>query len=191
MVDQVQQDSEGEEYELGPGDEEDGGELGEEDGLEGEEEELSDEMLSGEALDEHLDDLEEEEMAREELRMPKDLVGGDDEYDEELDDEGSEEFGERDEEAGDDEDLAADDDDVENEVFAAAREHAEMENSKAPAAFANQEMIDKIEKIEDQMMDEKGWQMQGEIMCKDRENNGLLEEHLDFDTATKLPPQIT
>jgi U3 small nucleolar ribonucleoprotein component len=28
-------------------------------------------------------------------------------------------------------------------------------------------------------------------MCKDREQNGLLEEYLDFDTATKLPPQIT
>lgn len=28
-------------------------------------------------------------------------------------------------------------------------------------------------------------------MCKDRDNNGLLEEYLDFDTATKLPPQIT
>ena len=33
--------------------------------------------------------------------------------------------------------------------------------------------------------------MKGEIMCKDRDQNGLLDEHLDFDTATKLPPQIT
>ena len=28
-------------------------------------------------------------------------------------------------------------------------------------------------------------------MCKDRDQNGLLDEHVDFDTATKVPPQIT
>ena len=41
------------------------------------------------------------------------------------------------------------------------------------------------------MMDEKTWQMKGEDECKDRAYNSLLEEYLDFDTATKIPPQIT
>ena len=41
------------------------------------------------------------------------------------------------------------------------------------------------------MMDEKTWQMKGEVQCKDRAYNSLLEEYLDFDTATKIPPQIT
>ena len=54
--------------------------------------------------------------------------------------------------------------------------------------FANEEMIDKIKKIENEMMDEKKWQMKGEIQCKDRGYNSLLEEYVDFDTASKMPP---
>lgn len=57
--------------------------------------------------------------------------------------------------------------------------------------FANVEMIDKINKIEDEMMGDKNWTMKGEVQCKDRNYNSLLEEYVDFDTATKLPPQIT
>jgi hypothetical protein len=41
-------------------------------------------------------------------------------------------------------------DDAENDIFAAARENKEMK-------FANEEMIDKIKKIENEMMDEKKW----------------------------------
>lgn len=52
-------------------------------------------------------------------------------------------------------------------------------------------MVQKIEKIEDEMMDEKKWQLKGEIQCKDRAYNSLLEEYVDFDQATKLPPKIT
>ena len=74
--------------------------------------------------------------------------------------------------------------DAENDIFAAARESKEMK-------YANEEMIEKIKKIEDEMMDEKKWQMKGEIQCKDRAYNSLLEEYVDFDTASKLPPQIT
>jgi len=33
--------------------------------------------------------------------------------------------------------------------------------------------------------------MQGEVMAKERPVNSLLQEHLDFNTATKLPPVIT
>ena len=40
-------------------------------------------------------------------------------------------------------------------------------------------------------MDDKKWQMKGEIQCQDRAYNSLLEEYVDFDTASKLPPQIT
>jgi U3 small nucleolar ribonucleoprotein component len=49
-----------------------------------------------------------------------------------------------------------DEDDAENDIFAAARENKELK-------FANEEMIDKIKKIENEMMDEKKWQMKGEI----------------------------
>ena len=33
--------------------------------------------------------------------------------------------------------------------------------------------------------------MKGEVQVKDRQYNSLLEEYVDFDTATKVPPQIT
>ena len=74
-----------------------------------------------------------------------------------------------------------DEDDAENDVFALARENKEL-------TYANSDMMDKIDKIEDEMLDQKKWQMKGEVECKDRQYNGLLEEYLDFDTATKLPP---
>lgn len=49
----------------------------------------------------------------------------------------------------------------------------------------------KIEQIEDEMMRAKDWQMTGEVKAKERPVNSLLEVHLDFNTATKLPPTIT
>lgn len=51
---------------------------------------------------------------------------------------------------------ASDSEDAENDIFAQARENKELK-------FANEGMIDKIKKIEDEMMDEKKWQMKGEI----------------------------
>jgi len=59
------------------------------------------------------------------------------------------------------------------------------------ADYVNAEMVDKIEKIEDEMMNPKPWEMVGEAMAKDRPVNSLLEVHLDFNAATKLPPVIT
>jgi U3 small nucleolar ribonucleoprotein component len=108
------------------------------------------------------------------------------------------------EDDGEDEGNSPDQDreDHENDVFAMARENKEMnievndQDSKAAdkpksKTYANEEMLEKINKIEDEMMDDKKWQLKGEVACKDRNFNSLLEEYVDFDTATKLPPQIT
>jgi len=122
------------------------------------------------------------------LKIPQDLVEDENDYDMDLEDmlDQAEEEGEEegDEMAGKESDV-----DVENEVFAMARENKEM--VKEGRDFANVEMNEKINKIEDEMMDTKKWQMKGEVQCKDRQYNSLLEEFVDFDTATKLPPQIT
>ena len=109
--------------------------------------------------------------------MPDDLLGNEDE----LGDYGDDVPDESGEEELHEEPAHEADEEIENEVFAMARENKEM-------GFANQEMVDKITKIEDQMMDQKKWTMQGEVECKDRNYNSLLEEFVDFDTATKLPP---
>jgi U3 small nucleolar ribonucleoprotein component len=85
--------------------------------------------------------------------MPKDLEGAGGERFNMGDDE--EDYG--DEDANLDQGQANEEDgDAENDIFAAARENKEMK-------FANEEMIEKIKKIEDEMMDEKKWQMKGEI----------------------------
>ena len=41
------------------------------------------------------------------------------------------------------------------------------------------------------MMQKKDWNMLGEAKASERPKNSLLEVHLDFNTATKLPPTIT
>jgi len=41
------------------------------------------------------------------------------------------------------------------------------------------------------MMNPKEWQLTGEARAKDRPKDSLLAVHLDFNTATKLPPTIT
>lgn len=41
------------------------------------------------------------------------------------------------------------------------------------------------------MVGNKSWHLQGEILGKERPMNSLLEVHLDFNVASKLPPQIT
>lgn len=123
--------------------------------------------------------MEEQDEVAAQLKMPDDLEGNDeDRYQMDNDEDYYDEDGPF-------KDILEDeDDDVENDIFAAARENKEMK-------FANEEMVEKIKKIEDEMMDEKKWQMKGEIQCKDRGYNSLLEEYVDFDTASKMPPQIT
>ena len=51
--------------------------------------------------------------------------------------------------------------------------------------------MNKIEQIEDEMMNPKQWQMTGEATAHERPLNSLLDVHLDFNAATKLPPAIT
>ena len=59
-------------------------------------------------------------------------------------------------------------------------------------------MVYRIQRLEDQMMTNGGgdvklkpWQLTGEVAAKARPINSLLQEHLDFNTVSKLPPTIT
>lgn len=81
------------------------------------------------------------------------------------------------------------------EVFKLANDNNEMDivqqlvNKKHD--YINQEMVKKIEQIEDEMMNPKEWQLTGEARASQRPKDSLLAVHLDFNTATKLPPTIT
>ena len=60
---------------------------------------------------------------------------------------------------------------------------------KEPEKFVNQDMVKKIESIEDEMLGkDKKWQMKGEVKSSDRPVNSLLQEHLDFKMQKKLAP---
>lgn len=130
-----------------------------------------------------MEQLEDDELAQDGLKIPGDVES----------DYGDEE----DEEPYEFEKPEADEAEEEmNDLFALAREEGELnladDMKKAiKQDYVNQEMVSKIEKIEDEMMNPKGWEMVGEATARDRPVNSLLEVHLDFNAATKLPPTIT
>lgn len=129
------------------------GEASQEDFQYGDEEELvsgaDDQDLDSEQLDDHMEDIEEMDEVHEKLKIPKDLEGhGGDRFDMDADEDDEEEAKAKNE----------DSDDPENDIFAQARENQELK-------FANEDMLDKIKKIENEMMDDKKWQMKGEIQC--------------------------
>lgn len=121
---------------------------------------VSDKDLDSDGFDEHMEEIEEQDDVRAKLKMPEDLFGmGQDE--EEIDfgdavdddeEQGEDEFEEGPDDAEDLGKKQEEDEDVENQVFAQARENEEMK-----VEYANQEMVDKIEKIEGEMMSSKKW----------------------------------
>ncbi len=153
-------------------------------------------------LDSMMQGMEEDEFQDEALKMPSDLEGEDEEEGESEglfpeDEEGS--FPEE-----DDRQKSESESDGEAEiedVFAQARQNKEMDVVKSLIAgktaqtssksYVNQELVKKIEQIEDEMMNPKEWQLTGEARAAERPKDSLLEVHLDFNTATKLPPVIT
>jgi hypothetical protein len=101
-------------------------------------EEPNEQDLASEMFDEHMEDIEEMDEVHTKLKIPKDLEGH-----------GGERFDMAEEEDDDEEEVKAqneDSEDPENDIFAQARENKEL-------AFANEDMLDKIKKIEDEMMD--------------------------------------
>lgn len=136
--------------------------------------------------------MEEDELLNEELKIPSDLEGDDEEEEEgELfpPDEGDsfpiddhDDYGEELTKPGKKNKLLSESEDEEGaleNVFVQANDNKEMdivENilSKNQSEFINQEMVTKIEKIEDEMMNPKEWQLTGEARASDRPMDSLL-----------------
>ena len=66
-----------------------------------------------------------------------------------------------------------------------------MGEMKSTHELRNERLQKKIKEIENQAINEKPWQMTGEVAAIERPDNALLEEHLDFDTVSKQAPIIT
>lgn len=69
-----------------------------------------------------------------------------------------------------------------------------MRSSKNECCFLNDlpfdffcfQMKQKVSQLEKQSLDEKPWQLKGEVSAAKRPYNSLLEEDLDFETAARL-----
>ncbi|XP_022687836.1 U3 small nucleolar ribonucleoprotein protein MPP10-like isoform X2 [Varroa jacobsoni] len=67
----------------------------------------------------------------------------------------------------------------------------EDENKMSTFEKNEKKLRERITKLEEVRLAEKGWQMRGEVSAKNRPENSLMEEHLDFDHQTRQAPQIT
>lgn len=67
----------------------------------------------------------------------------------------------------------------------------DLNEPKSSHEVRQERLKNKIQKMEEDMLNEKSWQMKGEIKSETRPQNSLLEEVLEFDSATRPAPIIT
>ncbi|OQR72854.1 U3 small nucleolar ribonucleoprotein MPP10-like [Tropilaelaps mercedesae] len=117
------------------------------------------------------------------------------------DDDGEE--GELGEEGGDYDLRDAEDEDVEEDETEAAmkttrdlfkdsdEDNTDEDRNMSTFQKNQKKLRQKIAKLEEHRLADKDWKMRGEISARNRPENSLMEEHLDFDHQTRQAPQIT
>ena len=72
-----------------------------------------------------------------------------------------------------------------------SEESEEDDGPKSSHELKQERLKKKIEHLENAMLDNRPWQMKGEVKGDNRPQNSLLEEILEFDTTTRPAPIIT
>ncbi|XP_075064217.1 U3 small nucleolar ribonucleoprotein MPP10 [Mixophyes fleayi] len=90
----------------------------------------------------------------------------------------------------------SDDSEGENvdDILGGKKKHEQpQEPSELKSSFEKREekMTEKIQSLQKQMLEEKSWQLSGEVTAQKRPENSLLSESLLFDHASRMAPVIT
>ncbi|EFA08288.1 U3 small nucleolar ribonucleoprotein protein MPP10 [Tribolium castaneum] len=89
--------------------------------------------------------------------------------------------------------FEADSDDSEDHAKTAKYKDFFVQNEEKPSTFElrQKRLAKKIEEIEEEAIQDKTWQLKGEITAEKRPQNSLLEEVVEFDMTTRPPPVMT
>ncbi|KAM4675427.1 U3 small nucleolar ribonucleoprotein MPP10 [Discoglossus pictus] len=68
---------------------------------------------------------------------------------------------------------------------------SEPSDPKSSFEKREEKMTEKIESLQKQMLEQKSWQLSGEVTAQKRPENSLLAESLLFDHASRMAPAIT
>lgn len=70
---------------------------------------------------------------------------------------------------------------------------ADLEEQKEKSGFEKRQnkMKERIQKLEEENLAPKSWELSGEVAADQRDENTLLEKHVDFDHGSKRAPEVT
>ncbi|XP_010226015.1 PREDICTED: U3 small nucleolar ribonucleoprotein protein MPP10 [Tinamus guttatus] len=84
-----------------------------------------------------------------------------------------------------------DDSEIEDNIDMQSERSIDPSEIKSSFEKRQEKMSAKIRSLEDELLEEKPWQLKGEVSAQKRPENSLLEETLLFDHAVRMAPVIT